>query len=315
MKKPFLHELKELGELYAVLAGEIGTKPQVVEKDYWLMHCLWGLKEQGFVFELKGGTSLSKGYNVIHRFSEDIDIYIHPPEGMDVKCGKNHDKASHVESRRAYFDWLTAEIKIPGIISVERDKSFDDEKMRNAGIRLIYGSRYELLPDLKPSILLEAGFDLTTPNEPLTITSWAYDRAAKASLDIRDNRAQGIPCYLPEYTFVEKLQTISTKYRKQQEEGTMPVNFIRHYYDAYQLLALERVQKFIGTEKYIHHKERRFGTLDEKNLMKNEAFILTDAATRKLYISEYQRTSAIYYKAQPSFDQIMAKIGQYLSLM
>ena len=51
----------------------------LVEKDYWIMHCLWGLQAQGFQFELKGGTSLSKGFGVIHRFSEDIDIRIEPP--------------------------------------------------------------------------------------------------------------------------------------------------------------------------------------------------------------------------------------------
>ncbi|WP_312949412.1 nucleotidyl transferase AbiEii/AbiGii toxin family protein [Agrobacterium sp.] len=35
-------------------------------------------------FELKGGTSLSKGYRIINRFSEDIDIRIEPPKGMEV---------------------------------------------------------------------------------------------------------------------------------------------------------------------------------------------------------------------------------------
>jgi hypothetical protein len=34
----------------------------LVEKDYWIMQSLWGLQAQGFVFELKGGTSLSKGF-------------------------------------------------------------------------------------------------------------------------------------------------------------------------------------------------------------------------------------------------------------
>lgn len=68
----------------------------VVEKDYWIMHGLWGLQAQGFVFELKGGTSLSKGFGVIHRFSEDIDIRIEPPADMDVKTGRNQDKSAHI---------------------------------------------------------------------------------------------------------------------------------------------------------------------------------------------------------------------------
>ena len=47
---------------------------KIVEKDYWLMHCLRGLQQQNFEFELKGGTSLSKGFNIIERFSEDAAI-------------------------------------------------------------------------------------------------------------------------------------------------------------------------------------------------------------------------------------------------
>ena len=93
----------------------------LVEKDYWIMHGLWGLQAQGFVFELKGGTSLSKGFGVIHRFSEDIDIRIEPPADMDVKIGRNQDKPVHIASRLTYYDELAKRISIPGIDSVERD--------------------------------------------------------------------------------------------------------------------------------------------------------------------------------------------------
>ena len=77
----FLHERRDVGQLLAVVANERALNPMLVEKDYWIMHSLWGLQAQGFVFELKGGTSLSKGFGVIHRFSEDIDIRIEPPAG------------------------------------------------------------------------------------------------------------------------------------------------------------------------------------------------------------------------------------------
>jgi hypothetical protein len=308
--KPFLHELPDMAQLYAIAAARIGTHPQVVEKDYWLMHCLWSLKAQGFVFELKGGTSLSKGFDVIYRFSEDIDIHIHAP--AEVKTGRNQDKPAHVESRRRFFDELAGKITIPGIAAVERDRDFDDEKMRSAGIRLTYLSRYEALPELKPSILLEAGFDLTYPHEPRTISSWSYDQGAAAGIEVVDNRAQSIPCYLPEYTFVEKLQTISTKFRQEQQGETSPANFIRHYYDVYQLLNLGRVQDFIGTAKYLAHKESRFRTLDQKDLTKNEAFRLRDSKTRARYVKEYQRTAAIYYRQQPSFEAILSRLAEFL---
>jgi predicted nucleotidyltransferase component of viral defense system len=64
---------------------------------------LW-LAKLGFKFELKGGTSLSKGYDAIGRFSEDIDIQIEPPEGHDVKTGRNQDKPAHRKSRKDFYD-------------------------------------------------------------------------------------------------------------------------------------------------------------------------------------------------------------------
>ena len=64
----FLHERRDFTQLLSLVADERGLDPVLVEKDYWIMHCLWGLQAQGFQFELKGGTSLSKGFGIIHRF-------------------------------------------------------------------------------------------------------------------------------------------------------------------------------------------------------------------------------------------------------
>ena len=122
----FLHDLPDFKQLIAVVSEAKGIAPTLIEKDYWIMHCLWGLQAQGYRFELKGGTSLSKGYGVIHRFSEDIDIRIEPPKGSNVKMGRNHDKTAHVESRRDFYEQLANEINISGIVKVLRDTAFDD---------------------------------------------------------------------------------------------------------------------------------------------------------------------------------------------
>ena len=47
-----------------VVSSERRILPQLIEKVYWIMHVLYGLAAQGFVFELKGGTSLSKGIRI-----------------------------------------------------------------------------------------------------------------------------------------------------------------------------------------------------------------------------------------------------------
>lgn len=58
----FLHQLPDAKQLFEVVAREKNILPILVEKDYWLMHLLWGLQQKGFDFSLKGGASLSKGY-------------------------------------------------------------------------------------------------------------------------------------------------------------------------------------------------------------------------------------------------------------
>ncbi|KAA0892600.1 nucleotidyl transferase AbiEii/AbiGii toxin family protein [Pusillimonas sp. ANT_WB101] len=311
----FLHDRRDFDQLLTLVADERGLDPTLVEKDYWIMHCLWGLQDQGFQFELKGGTSLSKGFGVIHRFSEDIDIRIEPPIGMDVKTGRNQDKPAHVESRRTYYDDLATRIRIPGIVGVERDTEFDDSKMRSAGIRLIYTPRVATLAGIKDGVLLESGFDDTAPNRPITISSWALDLALERGVDVFDNRAIDVSCYAPTHTFVEKLQTISTKYRRLDESRAFPANFLRHYYDVYCLLGIQEVQDYLQSPAYQKRKAQRFRTGDEQVITRNPAFLLSDTEQRKRFAEQYQKTRALYYQGQPDFETLLARIHHYLDVM
>jgi len=73
----FVHNDPEFVNLIAIVSSKIGVDITLVEKDYWIMHSLYSLQHQQIEFELKGGgTSLSKGFGLIYRFSEDIDIHI-----------------------------------------------------------------------------------------------------------------------------------------------------------------------------------------------------------------------------------------------
>ncbi|MBX9767588.1 MAG: nucleotidyl transferase AbiEii/AbiGii toxin family protein [Bdellovibrionales bacterium] len=314
MAKIFLHDHKDFEPLLRIVADNQKINLQLVEKDYWIMHALYGLAQQNFKFELKGGTSLSKGFQAIDRFSEDIDIRIEPPVNKKVMFGKNQDKPNQIKTRKEFFEWLIASISIPGILAVEPDPAFDDPtgNWRNAGIRLKYKSHFSALSGVKEGVLLEVGFDDTAPNMGVDISSWALDHALTTDVKIETNKAVAIPCYLPEYTFVEKLQTISTKYRQQQGAGTFPKNFMRHYYDVYRLLELESVQKFLSTPRYEKRKGERFRKGDNLKISENEAFLLRDQNVRSLYKAEYEKTADLYYRGQPKFEQILKKIGAYI---
>jgi Nucleotidyl transferase AbiEii toxin, Type IV TA system len=306
----FLHERNDFKALVETVAdSEKINDPALVEKDYWIMHAVFGLKQVGLTFELKGGTSLSKGFGVIHRFSEDIDIRIDPFDGLQVDTNPNHEKPQQVESRRQFFNKLRDKIMIPGITAVERDTTYDDETLRNAGLRLRYETHFGSIPGLKDGILLEVGFDQTAPNRAVPISSWVVQFADSKKLQYTDNRALDILCYNPEYTFVEKVQAVVRKYGQFKGTGKVPTNFLRHYYDIHQLLDVEAVQKFIGTPEYLEHKKKCFKSLDH-NVAKSGAFTIEDEKTRKQFEAEYSKTASLYYRGQISLEKILARIQQ-----
>ena len=314
MPHEFLHNHKDFPDLIRIVSDEYSIDPVLIEKDYWIMHCLYGLQQIGMDFELKGGTSLSKGFGIIDRFSEDIDIRIEPPADMGVKTNPNQQKPAHVETRKHFYDWLAETIKINGIVRVERDREFDDERYyRSGGIRLLYDGRMGRLSGLKDGILLEVGFDTVSPNFPKTISSWAYEFGS-GKIEITDNRAVDVACYHPGYTFVEKLQTISTKYRRQRDEGNFPANFMRHYYDVYRLLGEPIVREFIGTKDYAEHKAKRFPKADNPVLAENEAFLLSDPYIRETYARAYDQSRSLYYKSQPQFETILKAIADAVQI-
>ncbi len=311
----YLHNHKEFVALIQIVADEKKLELGLVEKDHWIMHVLYGLKKQGYEFELKGGTSLSKGYKLIHRFSEDIDIHIKPPTELGINENPKNTKPKNALKRKAFYDTLANEIKIPDIVAIVRDIEFDDrDYYRSGGIRLKYENKVDIVKGMKEGILLEAGFDDVTPNKTITISSWAYDRAIEANVDLIDNRAFDIACYHPGYTLVEKLQTIATKYRNEQnDKGKKGINFMRQYYDVYCLLESAEVVSFIGTEEYLIHKEKRFPKLDfEIPINKNEAFFLSSPEIRADFTARYKSSASLYYQGQPAFDDLIKRITIYI---
>lgn len=305
----FLHELPSAKDMFRTLATEKSLHPAIVEKDYWVMHCLWGLKEQAFEFDMKGGTSLSKGWLCIDRFSEDIDIRFDPPKDLNVKS----DKDTHIAKRFEFFDGLAGRISIPDI-KAERIREQDDKKAQNGGIGLKYSSHFEPMPGLRQVVLLEAGFARTVPNEPRDFTSWALDKALEVKLDVTDNRARGVKCFNPEYTFVDKLQTICRRFRQHRDRNhemfDRPREFLRHYFDLYKLLEVERVQKFIGTPACDEYKKEKLRGADAEEFASKAAFTLPEDKTYRLFEEEYAVMNTLLLSPGPTFKEIVERFRE-----
>lgn len=306
----FFHDLSDAKELFETLAAEKGYATVVVEKDYWIMHCLWGLQKNGLRFEMKGGTSLSKGWGIIDRFSEDIDIRFDPPASLNLKG----DKPAHIKARFDFYDELAAKIDIPGI-RAERNRAFDDEKAQNGGISLKYNSHFAPLEGVRQDVLLEVGFAKTAPNEARDFTSWAYERARQAKLDVTDNRARGVLCFNPEYTFVDKLQTISRRFRQHKARNDpkrdRPREFLRHYYDLHMLLGVGRVRNFIGSEEYAAYKAEKLRGADAEAFASKQPFMFEDAETFVLFDKEFEAMNTLLLSKGPSFKEVVTRLREH----
>ena len=74
-----LHQYPELlHETLRAAADHLDIKLEFVEKDYWISLLLFRLSKSDYTDQVvfKGGTSLSKGFDLIERFSEDMDIAV-----------------------------------------------------------------------------------------------------------------------------------------------------------------------------------------------------------------------------------------------
>lgn len=131
----FLHNDKEL---FRDIVEQVATRnqvvPEIVEKDYYVTLILRLMSERLDHIVFKGGTSLSKGFHVIHRFSEDIDIT------FDEHIGESRRKKLKYNVLKAISDELSLPISNWDKIQSDRDYNayffeyhsvfnFDNDKM------------------------------------------------------------------------------------------------------------------------------------------------------------------------------------------
>jgi len=106
----FVHDDPDFPDLVRIAANKRRLSLGLVEKDYWVTHTLWALHAAGFEIWFKGGTSLSKGFALIERFSEDLDLKIEPGSVTalpGVSTWKSEGTKATAE-RKGHFEKLDA---------------------------------------------------------------------------------------------------------------------------------------------------------------------------------------------------------------
>jgi len=237
----FVHEDPDFDGLVRIAADKRRISSSLVEKDYWVTHTLWSLLESGFEVWLKGGTSLSKGFSLIDRFSEDLDLKIEGGRVARVPSVANwkSESKSATSTRKAYFTALASKLSVPGA-EVLLDLESADRSWRTADFRVLFPQRH---PDdlgglLRPFVLLEVGSARVVPLVPRDMSSFIHDELSKLGQlgDFDENRPKRVRCVHPTVTLLEKLDAL---HRRVPNERIDPAAFVRHFEDAAKIVLAE----------------------------------------------------------------------------
>jgi hypothetical protein len=235
----FVHDDPEFDALILIVSGQRGLLPGLIEKDYWATHALWALHNAGFEVWFKGGTSLSKGFHLIERFSEDLDLKVGPGSVPSLPRVDNWtgDGTRQIAIRKDYFEKLAGLLVVHGA-EIEVDYEHADKRWRNANLLVRYPCKHseDLAGGMKPYVLLEVGDARVTPYVERDITSFVHEHLDNIAQigNYRDNRPQHVRCVHPLVTLIEKLLAISGKFPKEQADAAQ---FVRHYEDAAHIIA------------------------------------------------------------------------------
>lgn len=256
--------------LFRDTAMQLSIPIAMVEKDFWVSWVLWRIfsdKDLQETLLFKGGTSLSKGYGLIERFSEDLDMVLDKSKILGDEdlfkssYKKQREFADEISARTAEYVSTVLKEKITTALGknvfVYTDEEYQQKTSGVAGLGRAGMMRigkpapkewdnknlhiiYQKVANddyLRPDILLEIGImSAWTPNEPKEITPYV----AKAFPELKITPA-AVPTIKAKRTFWDKATILHREYHRPENTHT-PERYSRHYYDLYQM-ALSAIKK------------------------------------------------------------------------
>jgi hypothetical protein len=231
----------ERSELFTETAARKGMSPAIAEKDFWVTWTLDKLfyhPELSRILMFKGGTSLSKVFGLIERFSEDIDLILdwNLVAGEDPEADRSKSKQAKLnrEINERGQDFIAGELlkTINGALSPLCTCSLDDwdPNTLNVHYPAAFSDTY-----LRPEVRLEIGpLASWLPFDDYNIRAYA----AEVFPDIFDRAECPVRAIKAERTFWEKA-TILHHEANRPEGNVQPPRNSRHYYDLAQMAASE----------------------------------------------------------------------------
>lgn len=243
-------------EILNQVNNQTGLPTDAIEKDWWVTITLKAIFSSKFAQHLvfKGGTSLSKAYNLIERFSEDIDLSIDRTMlGFEGELSKTQIK----KLRKASGNFIVGEFKEELISELEKlgvnkenyNLIFDDEIDDTSDphrIELEYNSIVETGEYIPQRVIIELGARaLLEPNEQKKIQSIIGQIYPEQAFTIQPFE---VIVVVPTKTFLEKIMLL-------HEEFLKPTESIRHYRMSRHLYDIEKLMDHDYGKEAIKNKE------------------------------------------------------------
>jgi len=229
---------------------------EIVEKDFWvcwILDVLFGMPEFKKTFIFKGGTSLSKCFNVIERFSEDIDISITRETLGFAGANDPERQSSKTKTAKAVKDLRTAcqefvkrniypkfdeavrkrtSAEWPPILGHRVVSITEDSSIEEGVITFMYPQTKDSVAHYIPqAVRIELGASSDPyPISQHGVTSYAEEEFPHLFQETKNK----ITVLHPERTFWEKATLAHAEYHRPQDVKTPP-RHSRHYYDLFRL--------------------------------------------------------------------------------
>jgi len=303
----YASDLPDFTDLIRAAASALGLPPPIVEKDYYLTRALYFLsRDHSRQFLLKGGTSLTKGWDLLDRLSEDLDVLLKVKfEGGEISKGE----------RERRMKAMCATIGgAPGFAAVEGKYPVETGVHRTAEFN--YPGSVEDLAGLSKTILLEMGTrEGTNPSTPRTVLSMVAKHAASHSWShlAEDLRSFDVEMLDVRRTFLEKLFTVHSAFQQD-----LAANKTRHYYDLSRLCGLPEIREFAGTEEYRdsvrQYSEENFpnAPLPERDSFSTSPALSPGPEQLSALKRNYEREKHLFFVPPPTMAEILAAIQSLL---
>jgi Nucleotidyl transferase AbiEii toxin, Type IV TA system len=317
-----LSEHPDFASFLTAAAADSGLPETFVEKDYWITEILRTVATTlGERVVFKGGTSLSKGWSLLDRFSEDIDLFVDPDVEPPLASTRSIDRTMK---------------KLNGDVSAIEGLEFVPGESRTTGGRgrvdtFRYHSHFPPLEGFPATVRLEPGIQSgKQPTARVKISSIVGDLLIARGV-ARELAVEGVESFEMDLlhfrrTFVEKLFAIHGKVERLEQEGVLLGRDVRHYADLYVLAGRPEVMAMLESEEYeairLDYDEKSrtyfpnsYRPPPDLRFGGSNALFPPDGLRARIEPGYEEECRRLFFRSHPGFGEVLERFAEIRELL